>query len=92
MIGDLRRRARRICVQFVGAEAIEEPAVLEAVLIEDMVRDAAVDEELTDRDRFRARQPLGHREFKICNWEFGGTPTEDPQVSGLRLAENPETA
>ena len=23
-----------------------------------------------------------------ANWVFGGTPTEDPQVSGLRLAES----
>jgi hypothetical protein len=37
-----------------------------------------------------AEQLLARR--SAANWEFGGTPTEDPQVSCLRLAENPETA
>src|SRR6266851_4252496 len=35
----------------------------------------------------------GHINLRsAANWVFGGTPTEDPQVSGLRLAENHETA
>ncbi len=45
----------------------------------------------TDHIGFAARL---HRDNlrSAANWVFGGTPTEDPQVSGLRLAENHETA
>src|SRR5204863_8417387 len=49
-------RVRRVTV--VGAEAIEEVAVLEVVLAEDGAGEAAGKQRLTDGDRFVAREPF----------------------------------